>query len=149
MHHSGQFVKCLEKKEELALPGKQYFTSFPFAFCVFKNRNFDKIISTSKIGPFKKKQYWDLCGQKLFASKRLFHFFYFETPLRISKTKWRNSLFLQNSNFKPHDENCLSLWCGLCRKRCIGEWRHRTWASTTFREVVWCIIPKKTGNQSS
>ena len=87
------------------------------------------------------------CVDKNFLlPKRLLHFSHFETSLRISKTKW-NSIFWQNFNFKLHDENCLSLWCGLCRKRCVGE--QRTWASTTFREDVWCITPKNAGDRSS
>ena len=141
VHQSGQFLKCLEKKDELALPGKLCFTSFAFAFCVFKIEISTKLFqrkgfSSNRLGPSKKKQYWGLvCGQKNLPPKTLFHFF-FSTLKRHYVFSWQEiPLFCaKNFNFKPHNETCLSLWCGLCRKRCAGE--KRTCASTTLREIA-------------
>ena len=89
----------------------------------------------------------DLCvDKKILPPKTLLHFFfYLKTPLHIFMA--RNSPFLRkNFNFKPHNETCLCLWCGLCRQSCTGG--KRTWASTTLREVAWCIIPGWAGDQS-
>ena len=84
--------------------------------------------------------------KKILPPKTLLHFFFLlQNALRFFMA--RNSPFLRkNFNFKPHNETCLSFWCGLCGKRCTGE--KRTWASTTLREVAWCIIPGWAGDQS-
>ena len=135
------------------MPGKLCFTSFAFAFCVFKIEISTKLFqrkgfSSIRLGSSKKETILGTCvwTKKFYPPKRCFVFFsYFKTLLCIFMA--RNYPFLRkNFNFKPHIETCLSLWYGLCRKRCTGE--KRTWASTTLREVAWCIIPGWAGDQS-
>ena len=82
----GTVFEVFGKKKgwELAVPGKLYFTSFPFAFCVSKNRNFDKIISISKKWALRKETILGLVWTKTFCfpkgcsifptSKRLYGF---------------------------------------------------------------------------
>ena len=82
----------------------------------------------------------NLCGQKGFTppKKLLFltHWFAWQ--------KKEILFFCKIWIFKPYNEMVKPLvW--YYRKRCIGE--QRTWASTTFREVIWCVIPEYAGDK--
>ena len=85
--------------------------SFPFA-CVFKTEISTKLFQrkgfSSKLGPSKRNKI-GMCGQKSFTPQKVAPIFSTSKRLSDFHGKMKKFPFLQNFNFKPHDENCLSL----------------------------------------
>ena len=139
------------------------FASHCFASktCRWKIRNFDKNILHQKLSNFYlqtfvwtiknfdfnsplEKKPLELVWTKFYPPKSCFVSFLLQSAFsELYGKEFKKFVFLRkNFNFKAQIEIPLSVWCDFKRKRCTRDWTEEwTCASTTFREVIWCIIP--------